>query len=198
LAEVPCALTIDNPTAFEIDEWAGTGTDIGDYTAAVACTDNGVALTPTASTYYDVYGQHRFYVYFIPAQARHNCVCTFTNTNPYEFTGFFAPVDNLPVLNAVKAGQAIPVKFSLGGDQGLGVFWAGYPKSSPIACSSTGTADAIDKTVAAGGSSLSYDSLTQTYTYVWKTDKTWAGTCRQLQVKLADGTSHFANFQFKR
>jgi hypothetical protein len=192
------ALTIDNPTAFEIDEWAGTGTDIADYQASVACTDNGVTLTPTASTYYDVGSQHRFYVYFIPAQAGHNYVCTFTNTNPYDFAGFFAPVDNLPVLNAVKAGQAIPVKFSLGGNQGLDVFWAGYPKSSTIACASTATADALEETVAAGSSSLSYDSLTKTYTYVWKTDKAWAGTCRQLQVKLADGTSHFAKFQFTR
>src|SRR5262249_27548413 len=39
----------------------------------------------------------------------------------YSFGGFFSPVNNPSVLNAVKAGQAIPVKFSLHGDQGLGV-----------------------------------------------------------------------------
>lgn len=191
-------LTIENPTAFEIDEWAGTGTNIGDYTAAVACTDNGSTLTPTASTYYEVYGQHRFYVYFIPALAGHAYVCTFTNTNPYDFAGFFAPVDNLPVLNTVKAGQAIPVKFSLGGNEGLNIFWSGYPISSKIACNSSASLDDIEATVTPGSSSLSYDTLTQTYNYVWKTDKAWAGTCRQLEVKLADGTSHFANFQFKK
>ena len=50
----------------------------------------------------------------------------------YNFSGFFQPVDNLPTLNAVKAGQAIPVKFSLNGDQGLSIFAAGYPRSSVL------------------------------------------------------------------
>lgn len=190
-------ITIENPTAFELDEWAGTGTDIGDYTAAVVCTDNGVAFTPTASTYYDVGSQHRFYVYFIPAEAGHDYVCTFTNTNPYDFNGFFAPVDNLPTWNSVKAGQAIPVKFSLGGDEGIDIFATGYPKSQTIACASNVAVDGIENTVNAGGSSLSYDPVTDQYVYVWKTEKSWAGTCRQLVVKLADGTYHRANFQFK-
>ena len=36
----------------------------------------------------------------------------------FSFTGFFTPVDNLPVVNQVKAGQAVPLKFSLDGYQG--------------------------------------------------------------------------------
>jgi hypothetical protein len=36
----------------------------------------------------------------------------------YNFQGFFPPVDNLPTLNRVNAGRAIPVKFSLGGEPG--------------------------------------------------------------------------------
>src|SRR6185295_6038373 len=52
----------------------------------------------------------------------------------YSFTGFFQPVDNLPTLNVASAGSAIPVKFSLGGNQGLNIFAAGYPASSPIDC----------------------------------------------------------------
>jgi hypothetical protein len=31
---------------------------------------------------------------------------------------------------------------------------------------------------------------------VWKTNKAWAGTCRQLVVKLADDTYYRAYFQF--
>ncbi|HYP53444.1 MAG TPA: HYR domain-containing protein, partial [Pyrinomonadaceae bacterium] len=41
--------------------------------------------------------------------------CSFTVTVVYNFTGFFAPVANLPTFNKANAGQAIPVKFSLGG-----------------------------------------------------------------------------------
>ena len=44
---------------------------------------------------------------------------------------------------------------------------------------------------------LPRSSLDQ-YTYVWKTNKAWAGTCRQLVVKLDDGTYHRANFNFTK
>lgn len=115
----------------------------------------------------------------------------------YNFAGFFQPVDNLPVLNSVKAGQAIPVKFRLGGNQGLNIFEANYPKSQVISCDSTAPVDGIEETVTAGSSSLTYDASTDTYTYVWKTEKSWANTCRQLVVKLNDGTLHRANFKFK-
>jgi len=114
----------------------------------------------------------------------------------YAWSGFFRPIDNLPVINQVKAGSAIPVKFSLGGNKGMNIFEAGYPKSGVVVCSSTAPIDAIDQTVTAGASSLSYDSAANQYIYVWKTDKSWTG-CRQLVVKLADGTIHYANFKFK-
>jgi dipeptidyl aminopeptidase/acylaminoacyl peptidase len=118
-------------------------------------------------------------------------------TVAYDFSGFFQPVDNLPTLNEVKAGSAIPVKFSLGGDQGLSILAAGYPKSEQIMCSSTAEVDGIESTVTAGSSGLTYDSTTDRYTYVWKTSKSWASTCRQLVVKLDDTTSHRASFKFK-
>jgi len=126
-----------------------------------------------------------------PASATH------TYSVVYNFSGFFPPVDNLPTLNAVKAGSAIPVKFSLSGFQGLDIFAAGYPKSQMITCSSTAPVDGIEETVTAGSSSLSYDATLDQYTYVWKTLKSWAGTCRQLVVKLNDNTVHRANFMLK-
>ena len=115
----------------------------------------------------------------------------------YRFNGFFQPVDNLPTLNGVKAGQSIPVNFSLSGNAGLDIFASGYPQSQQIACDSSEPLDDIEQTVTTGNSSLSYDG-TDTYTYVWKTDKAWANTCRQLDLRLNDGTDHVANFQFKK
>jgi uncharacterized protein len=115
----------------------------------------------------------------------------------FTWTGFFQPVDNLPTLNLVKAGSAVPVKFGLGGNKGLNIFAAGYPKSQVAPCDASEPVDAIEQTLTAGNSSLQYDPLTGQYTYVWKTDKTWVGTCRQLVVKLVDGTTHIANFKFK-
>jgi len=120
-----------------------------------------------------------------------------TYTVSYDWDGFFRPVDNLPTLNATKAGSAIPVKFSLSGYQGLNIFATGYPKSIPIPCDGAAPVGEIEVTVTAGGSSLNYDADADQYIYVWKTNKAWAGSCRQLEVKLDDGTSHFANFTFK-
>jgi len=115
----------------------------------------------------------------------------------YTFSGFFQPVDNPPVVNLVSAGAGIPVRFSLGGDQGPDIFAAGYPASQEVACASGTPTDPLEQTVTAGASSLTYHAGADQYTYLWKTKRAWAGTCRQLNVTLNDGTTHVANFQFR-
>lgn len=120
----------------------------------------------------------------------------------YDWAGFFSPVNNTEVLNLAKAGSAIPVKFSLGGDMDFEVFYeeangSTYPKSGDMACNSTDPVDAIEQTVTANSSGLTYEATTDRYTYVWKTNDGWAGTCRQLMLKLDDGRVYRANFKFK-
>jgi uncharacterized repeat protein (TIGR01451 family) len=117
--------------------------------------------------------------------------------SPYNFTGFFAPINNLPTLNEMKAGQAAPVKFSLGGNQGLNIFATSSPSSVQISCSTSAPIDPVEETETAGGSSLSYDAAAGQYKYTWKTESSWKNTCRQLTVTLRDGTVHQANFKFK-
>jgi hypothetical protein len=116
----------------------------------------------------------------------------------HPFTGFFQPIDNLPTINTVKAGSAVPAKFSLGANLGLGILPAGSPGSHQVSCASGAATDAIEQTVTAGTSSLQYDPTANQYTYVWKTDKGWAGTCRAFDLMLNDGTTHSAVFQFTR
>ena len=113
----------------------------------------------------------------------------------YNWTGFFSPINNVAV-NSVKAGSAVPVKFSLGGNAGLSIL-NGAPTVTLAACTTSPTTTTLDTTTS-GNSSLSYDPTTNQYTYVWKTDKAWAGKCGVLTVKLNDGTTHTANFQFAR
>ena len=127
----------------------------------------------------------------------HTSNCSFKVIVQYNFAGFFPPVANLPTFNVVQAGRAIPVKFSLSGNKGLGIFAPGSPSSGPIMCNSSDPATLLEETVTAGGSSLTYDPLTDQYIYVWKTEASWAGTCRQLVVELNDGSIHRANFKFK-
>jgi hypothetical protein len=91
------------------------------------------------------------------------------------------------------------LKFSLGGDQGLGIFaganGSSFPKSGSIPCDSTDPVDAVEQTVSANSSGLTYDDATDLYTYVWKTRKDWSG-CRQLVVGFDDGKEYTANFKF--
>lgn len=115
----------------------------------------------------------------------------------YNFSGFFQPVDNLPFLNVANAGSSIPVKFSLSGDQGLGILAAGYPASGPIPCDANEPGVDIEDTVTAGGTVLSYDAASDRYSYIWKTNRAWKGSCRTLVVRFIDGTDHFAKFRFK-
>ena len=115
----------------------------------------------------------------------------------YAFTGFFQPIDMNGVFNIAKAGSAVPVKFKLGGDQGLNIFAAGYPKAVTVSCSTSAPSDAIEETATATTSGLKYDALADQYNYTWKTDKSWTG-CRQLQVKLIDGQTYTANFKFTK
>ena len=116
----------------------------------------------------------------------------------FTFRGFLAPVDNQPVMNAVKAGQAVPVKFSLGGNFGLDVLAATYPRVPAVACTAGLPADSIAEAISAAASSLSYDAKSDVYTYVWKTDKSWANTCRTFVMRLSDGSEHVASFVFSK
>jgi hypothetical protein len=121
--------------------------------------------------------------------------CTFTVTVRYIFTGFFSPVANAPTLNAVVAGRAVPVKFSLSGDKGLNIFAPNNPYSISLNCDTNDPGVDVTETLTAGGSSLTFSG--GQYTYIWKTEPSWAGTCRQLVLTLNDGSVHVANFKFK-
>jgi hypothetical protein len=119
----------------------------------------------------------------------------------YEFSGFFAPIDNLdgegrPIYNRTKGGSAVAIKFSLAGDQGLDVLGGGLPSSAQVSCDGSATQDTIEETVSASGGGLKYDGATDQYSFVFKTDKRWAGTCRVLNVRLDDDTLHRIFFRF--
>ncbi len=116
----------------------------------------------------------------------------------YPFGGFRSPIAAPPTLNALKAGAAVPVKFSLGGNQGLAILAPGYPQSQQIDCSTLVPQGSPAATTAAGASGLRYDATSGQYIYTWKTDKAWAGTCRAFILKLADRTTHEAAFKFSK
>src|SRR5450759_4793742 len=109
-------------------------------------------------------------------------------TLQFPFSGFFSPVKAAQALNAAKAGQTIPLKFSLGANRGLDIF-AQAPTVTPVACSDLAPNGA---TVAAIG------KLADQYIYTWHTDKAWTGGCAKLSFLLVDGTPHAAYFDFRK
>jgi hypothetical protein len=91
------------------------------------------------------------------------------------------------------------------GDMGLNVFakdasGASYPKSQQVGCASllAGSTDQIEQTLSGEASGLSYDATSGRYTYAWKSNKGWKGTCRRFIVEFKDGTQKEAYFQFTK
>jgi hypothetical protein len=112
----------------------------------------------------------------------------------FPFGGFLAPVaDGEP--NLAKAGQAIPVRFSLSGDRGLEVLVSARFRDEGTVQNPTG--EWVDAATA-GNSGLSYDAPSDTYTYVWKTSKAWANHTGEFVMELSDGSTHTFDVSFRK
>jgi hypothetical protein len=111
----------------------------------------------------------------------------------FGFDAFASPLLPLPGLAQFKAGEGVPVRFSLGGDFGHDVL-AGPPRSREISCTEPDVGPWGVETTGR----LSYNASRDRYTWLWSSDESWAGTCRQLVVTLADFTEHHANVMFRK
>lgn len=107
----------------------------------------------------------------------------------YDFAGFASPAAPYPSASVMKAGESVPLKFSLHGDQGSNIFAAGSPGWIPCG--------ALDGPSQAAGA-LSYNASSDRYTFLATTAKSWAGSCRDLVATLRDGTTHRARFSFTK
>jgi hypothetical protein len=116
----------------------------------------------------------------------------------FQFTGFGEPI-TMGVTNTAQAGRAIPVIWRL-------TDLNGNPISDPTsfsgissfqtACDLNSQTDPVDDH-SSGSSSLQY--LGNGYwQFNWKTEKTYAKTCRRMYLKLSDGQmSDQVKFSFK-
>jgi hypothetical protein len=115
----------------------------------------------------------------------------------YGFTGFSQPVANAPLLNAVKAGGTIPLKWRLVDAHGAPVTSLGTAmvKVTSLACSAGIMQDELEE-YAAGASGLQNlgDGY---YQFNWKAPKNYASSCKTVHLDLGEGHTHQALFQFK-
>ncbi|WP_233513464.1 M36 family metallopeptidase [Micromonospora craterilacus] len=109
-----------------------------------------------------------------------------------------------PGLNAFTAGDAAPMKFKLATNRGLDILASNSPYSRLVDCDTLRTVNPDGPitprptpvaAISPGNSKLSASANGQ-YNYVWKTDPSWAGTCREFVLTLDNGFQYRTYFKF--
>jgi len=118
-------------------------------------------------------------------------------TTSVGFVGFSPPVDNAPVVNRAKAGQALPIKWRLMNAAGepISNITSATISVTSYDCSLATTIDDVEVVVAGGSGLLNLGS--GYYQMNWKSPTTYAGLCKVMHLTVA-GVAHDALFQFVR
>jgi hypothetical protein len=118
----------------------------------------------------------------------------------YDFSGFFAPVENLPKLNTANSGSAIPLKWRITDANGNPVTNLASVKVTAVtlSCPLGTTPDQIEEH-AAGNSGLQNQGNGY-YQFNWKTPKDYAKSCKTMKLDLGEGPGmeRTALFQFTK
>lgn len=126
------------------------------------------------------------------------------DTHPSCRRGFGGSIASAPAVNVVNVGSTVALNFTAPELSGLDILTKNSPYSRQVDCNTLRTVDPQATgitprpypipTETPGKSSLSYDS--GTYTYPWKSQGEWGGTCRELVLTRDDGVQHRAFFRF--
>jgi 6-phosphogluconolactonase (cycloisomerase 2 family) len=110
------------------------------------------------------------------------------------FLGFRGPIHDGSV---VRAGDTLPIGFSLGGFHGLDVLAVDSPSSVQVDCADPGAPTGGSPARSEGDRGLRFSQWTGNYYFKWQTDKAWAGTCRAFVLTLADGSVQRLTVSFR-
>jgi hypothetical protein len=162
---------------------------VGDTISAVySCHDDvdGSRVPCKASPLDTSPGRHVFRVDSVDSSGNAS-FATATYSVSYPFDGFYSPLVAEPAGAGARAGDVVPAKFSLGGDRGLDV----VSRAAWRPCGVTTN----DSSTAFG--SVSYNPGPGRYTFMWQSEKSWSGSCREFLLTLRDGTTHAALISFR-
>ncbi len=183
---------------------AGAGSDFyfGDQVTAPTCTaadgGSGVNGGCTVSGFSTAVGTHT-----VTATATDKVGNVGTSSLTYTvrawtLDGFYKPVDMGGVVNTVKAGSTVPLKFNVfKGSERLTSNIGATFSAKKVTCGSTPVTDAIEEFTTTGSTSLRYDTTSQQWIQNWATPKSGAGSCYRVTMTTADGTTISADFKLK-
>jgi hypothetical protein len=100
----------------------------------------------------------------------------------------------LPAVNRVRAGWIVPIRFTLTGDPGPHSFTAA---SEAYTCGTTPPTTATLAAVTRSHRAVRYHGRHDTYTFMWKTARSWKHTCRVFVLTLDDGQTQAIAFRFR-
>lgn len=110
-----------------------------------------------------------------------------------QFGGFEPPIAAPPGVNNAKAGSTVPVKFTLS-EQGGAPDVAAVFASQQVDCTTHAPTGPFAPVQTPGSRELK--SANTSFHFNWKTDAAWAGTCRQLIIRLQDVSDPVAFYRF--
>lgn len=172
-----------------------TATDIVDPNPVVTCTPaSGSTFAPGTTT-----------VSCTAKDASNNTsgASTFTVKVQFAYNGFFSPV-NMTLLNSVKGGSTVPLKFNIPIPGGYIDSTAVSTGFSAVKISCTGTRDEltpeelIDPLATPGKTELRWDATSEQFVQGWATPKVNANTCYRASVNLVGGQKISADFELRK
>ena len=137
------------------------------------------------------------------AAARDNAGNSTTVTRSYEvkrwtLEGFYRPVVmDRTVVNTVKAGSTVPLKFNvLKGSTPMTSDIGAKFTTTKVGCE-TGDAEDVVDFVTTGATVLRYDAVAGQWVQNWATPSGGKGSCYRVTMTTADGSSVTADFKLK-
>ncbi len=122
------------------------------------------------------------------------------NITAWNLNGFYQPIDMGDVLNTVKNGSTVPVKFELfsGTTELTSTSAVSSISAKQVNCAlfNGDPMDEIEYLAPTGGTSLRYDATAGQFIYNWATPKK-PNTCYNLTMTAADGSTLTAYFKLR-
>jgi hypothetical protein len=190
------APTLTLPSNMTVSATSAAGAVVTFSASASDLVDGSVAVTCTPAS-----GST-----FAPGTTTVNCSATdaagneasgsFTVSVKFQLSGFYQPVDMNGVLNTVKGGSTVPLKFEVfAGSTELTDTAVVSTLVKQVTCNAVAGEDTVE-VLATGGTILRYDAIGGQFIFNWQTPKL-PGKCYSVTMTTQDGSSLTALFKLK-